>query len=298
MPEAHKGKGLGNKFLDDLRKAEVLIHVVDFSGLTDEYGNPTENHNPLKDIEFLEKEIELWFEKIIENNLKKIEKSDNIVNSLIKLLSGLQIGKEAIIKALEKSSIHNVKEFAYWLRIFGKPIIIAANKIDLKEAQKNYENLKKELKERIVVPVSAEAEIALKLAHKKGLISYLPGNGFEIIGKLNKKQVEALEKIEEIIKKYGSTGVQKVLNKAVFEVANYIPVYPVADVNNLSDKEGNVLPNVFLIKKGTRLREFAGLIHSEMEEKFICGIDVRTKRRLAAEYELKEKDVIKINFGR
>jgi GTP-binding conserved hypothetical protein TIGR00650 len=29
VPEAHKGKGLGNRFLDNLRNADALIHVVD-----------------------------------------------------------------------------------------------------------------------------------------------------------------------------------------------------------------------------------------------------------------------------
>jgi ribosome-binding ATPase YchF (GTP1/OBG family) len=38
VPGAHEGKGLGNKFLDDLRKADALIHVVDVSGTTDAEG--------------------------------------------------------------------------------------------------------------------------------------------------------------------------------------------------------------------------------------------------------------------
>ena len=39
VPDAHKGKGLGNKFLDDLRQASALIHIVDASGATDSEGN-------------------------------------------------------------------------------------------------------------------------------------------------------------------------------------------------------------------------------------------------------------------
>lgn len=38
VPGAHEGKGLGNKFLDDLRHADALIHVVDVSGTTDAEG--------------------------------------------------------------------------------------------------------------------------------------------------------------------------------------------------------------------------------------------------------------------
>ena len=40
VPGAHEGKGLGNKFLDDLRHADALIHVVDVSGTTDAEGAP------------------------------------------------------------------------------------------------------------------------------------------------------------------------------------------------------------------------------------------------------------------
>lgn len=38
VPGAHEGKGLGNKFLDDLRHADALVHVVDVSGTTDAEG--------------------------------------------------------------------------------------------------------------------------------------------------------------------------------------------------------------------------------------------------------------------
>ena len=41
VPGAHQGKGLGNKFLDDLRHADALIHVVDVSGTTDAEGEKT-----------------------------------------------------------------------------------------------------------------------------------------------------------------------------------------------------------------------------------------------------------------
>lgn len=38
VPGAHMGKGLGNRFLDDLRQADALVHVVDVSGTTDAEG--------------------------------------------------------------------------------------------------------------------------------------------------------------------------------------------------------------------------------------------------------------------
>ena len=44
VPGAHEGKGLGNKFLDDLRHADALIHVVDVSGTTDAEGERCHGH--------------------------------------------------------------------------------------------------------------------------------------------------------------------------------------------------------------------------------------------------------------
>lgn len=305
VPGAHEGRGLGNQFLDDLRQASVLIHIVDFSGLRDEEGRPTSGYDPSRDIEFLEEEIDLWFASVIEKAIKKFERSligktkADLIEILTQQLSGLEISREHVEKALEKASLADIKNFARVLRQISKPILIAANKIDLKEAKENFERLKEKYPN--IIPTSAEAEVALKKAAEKNLIDYLPGNGFEIVdrSKLDEKQIKVLEMIKkEIIEKYGSTGVQDCLNKAVFELLNYIAVYPVADSKKLSDNEGNILPDVFLVPKGITLKEFAFKIHTEIGEKFICGIDARTKKKLSADYQLKNKDVVEIAFAK
>lgn len=51
-------KGLGNKFLDDLRAAHVLLHIIDVSGKTNEKGEETIGYDPINDAEWLESEIE------------------------------------------------------------------------------------------------------------------------------------------------------------------------------------------------------------------------------------------------
>jgi ribosome-binding ATPase YchF (GTP1/OBG family) len=305
VPGAHEGRGLGNQFLDDLRQASALIHIVDFSGLRDEEGRPTSGYDPSRDIEFLEEEIDLWFASIIEKAVKKFERSligktkADLIEILTQQLSGLEISKEHVEKALEKASLADIKNFARVLRQISKPILIAANKIDLKEAKENFERLKEKFPN--VIPTSAEAEVALRKAAEKKLIDYLPGDDFKIVdeSKLDASQIKVLELIKkEIIEKYGSTGVQNCLNKAVFDLLNYIAVYPVADSKKLTDKEGNVLPDVFLVPKGISLKEFAFKIHSEIGEKFICGIDARTKKKLSADYQLQNKDVIEIAFAK
>ena len=59
VPDAHKGRGLGNQFLSDIMEASAIIHVVDISGSTDSSGNPVPagTHNPEEDIEFFVREI-------------------------------------------------------------------------------------------------------------------------------------------------------------------------------------------------------------------------------------------------
>ncbi|RLJ07591.1 MAG: redox-regulated ATPase YchF, partial [Candidatus Aenigmatarchaeota archaeon] len=153
---------------------------------------------------------------------------------------------------------------------------------------------KKNLKPGII-PVSAEAELTLRKAADAGFISYLPGSSdFEILKPLSPEQERALEYIREnVLKPFGSTGVQKCLNKAVFDLLGYRVVYPVANLSKLSDKEGRILPDAFLVKPGTRLKEFAYQIHTELGERFLGGIGL-DRKRLSADYELQDGDIIEI----
>jgi ribosome-binding ATPase YchF (GTP1/OBG family) len=301
VPGAHVGKGMGNQFLDDLRQANVLIHVIDASGRTDGEGKPTSGHDPMDDIKFLEKEIDLWFASVVERTvakykrrMKKASRSE-LIDILADGLSGLEINKAQIEQALAKADISDTKNFATELRKISKPIIIAANKIDLKEARDNFEKIKDATD---AVAVSAEAEIALRKASEAGAIDYIPGDSFEIRTEINESQKKALGILKQIITKYESSGVQKCLNDAVFELLGYIAVFPVADRNKLSDKDGNVLPDVFLVPTGTTVKELAFKVHTDLGDKFICGIDVRSRRRLAADYELKNGDVVQIMFAK
>jgi hypothetical protein len=304
VPGAHEGRGLGNKFLDDLRQASVLIHIVDCSGTRDAEGKITTGYDPSFDIEFLEKEIDLWFAGVIKRAIEKFARlstssQSDLIQTLSENLSGLGINKEHIRLALDKSSIGDVENFATVIRKVSKPIVIAANKIDMKSSQENYEKLKERYKDLLMIPTSADFEIALKKASEKGLVEYLPGDDFKIFdaSKLDEKQKNALETIKnEVIKKYGSTGVQDCLNRAIFGVLDYIVVYPVANVEKLTDTSNNVLPDTYLVKKGTTCIELAEIVHSDLADKFVCGIDARTKKRLGRDYELKNNDVIKISF--
>jgi len=73
---AHEGRGLGNEFLDQLRQAEAIIHVVDASGGTDVDGNVVDlgSHDPLEDIQFFKAELNMWVYGLIKKNWRKIER--------------------------------------------------------------------------------------------------------------------------------------------------------------------------------------------------------------------------------
>ena len=307
VPGAHEGKGMGNQFLDDLRKGDCLVHVVDASGGTNEKGEKIKNgtHNPCKDVLFLEEEIDMWYYNILKRSWPGISKSktiDDAPKALYKQFSGLgateAMAKNAPIpkKTLRAWSDEELKNIAIYFREKTKPLLIAANKADVVGADKNVEKIKKEFSGYTIIPCSSESEIALREADKKGLINYVPGsNTFEITSdKLNEKQLKALEFIQKnVLDKYGSTGVQEVLDKSVFELLKAIAIFP-GGVKGFADKHGNVLPDCFLLQPDSTALDFAYKIHQDLGDKFIKAIDVRTKRLLGKTHKLKHRDVIEI----
>ena len=313
VPGASEGKGLGNQFLDDLREADVFIHIVDVSGTTNEKGEPvSEDYDVSRDVAFLEDELNKWFYNILvkawKSFARKIEiEGGNFPKSIAKQFSGLKVTEDIIkevfrnIDLPEKPSLWNEEQlmiFASELRKRSKPMIIAANKVDTLRGKKNYEMLVEKFSGRIIIPCSADSELALREASKMNLIEYIPGEkNFEINKKkeLNEKQKLALNKIKEnVLDKFEfGTGVQEVLNKAVFELLNYIAIFP-AGANKLADSKGNVLPDCFLLPSGSTALDFAYYLHTDFGNNFIKAIDARTKRALGKDYELKHRDALEI----
>lgn len=292
IPGAHEGRGLGNQFLNDIIQADMLIHVIDASGTTDSEGQPTEGYDPANDVRFLEEEIDLWFAAVIKRHLEKIKDEKQAAE----ILAGLGIRGKHIREVTEEVGLDNIEEFTKELRKLSKPMIIAANKMDLPRSEENLNKLRKEFPHLTIVPCSAEAEITLRVAAKAGFIEYIPGsNDFTIKKELNENQKKALELIRtNILKKYGSTGVQECLNRAVFEFMKYMVVYPVENEHKFSDKKGNVLPDAFLMPPESTALDLAYKIHTDIGKRFIGAIDAKTKKRVSAEYLLKNGDIISI----
>ncbi len=312
VPGAHEGKGLGNKFLDDLRQADILINVVDASGSTNEVGEsvPKGSYDPCNDVRFLEQELDFWIKGILDNNWNKLQREARLVKKkneeiLTEQFSGLGMTKDIIARVLKELKLDE-KNMNDWseeerlalckkIRHIGKPIIIAANKCDLSTGWDNYQRLKKEFPEYLVIACSAEAEITLKGAAKATLIEYVPGDKeFKITGQVNDAQKSALDIMKAVCDKYEGTGIQKCLNSAVFDFLHYIAIFPGG--GNLVDAQGRTLPDCFLLPNTTTALDFAFKLHSDIGKGFIKAIDYKTKQAVGKDHPLKHRDVIEIVF--
>ena len=310
VPGAHEGRGLGNKFLDDLRQARAFLHIIDASGSTDEEGRPCEagSHDPLEDVDFLQYEITMWLYGILKKNWdrllrKSLSERLDFAKVMAEQLSGTGILLEDVLEAkrdIDKDYHHWTKEdiiqFLDALLRIAKPMLIVANKADIHPAEENIRRLEEKYGE--VVPASAAAELALTRAAEAGIISYRSGDSeFEILkkGELTPEQENGLLYIREhVLKRYGSTGVQEALNRTVYGLLGMMVAYPVEDEHKMSDQKGNILPDALLIPKGSKPRDMAFLIHTDIGEGFMHAVDARICRRVASDYEIKHGDIISI----
>jgi ribosome-binding ATPase len=306
---ASEGKGLGNKFLDDLRQADMFIQIVDISGTTDIEGKEGSG-NPIDDVKMLENELNKWYDAIFKKVWDKLSRTiqtthGNFAKEVAKQFSGLRVTEDDVKSVLSKLKLdpekpiswseQDLSNFTKTLRHKTKPMLIAANKIDKPNSEKNLEKLKQEFPEIQIIPCSADAELSLRQAANAELIDYIQGeSSFKINeDKVNEKQKNALKSIKKnVLDKYGSTGIQKVLNKSVFDLLQYIAIFPAG--SKLADSKGNILPDCFLLPKGSTALDFAYHLHTDIGDKFVKAIDVRTKQPVGKDHPLKHRDGIEI----
>ena len=310
VPDAWQGKGLGNQFLDDLRQADALINVIDVSGSTNIEGIPGKpgENDPREDIEFLRREIDLWIREILKDGFGKMARTAKMTGAkpeslIYERLAGLKITEAQVKKALlevnppadpTKWDDEMMLKIAMKVREYGKPMIVAMNKADI--APDGNVELVQSINDMNVVTM-AETELALKKAAEKGVVDYVPGDKSFTVKegvKLNEPQKKALDYMKENMDKYGGTGVQACLEKAAFEMLDLITVYPVEDENKYTDHFGRVLPDAYLLPRGSTARDLAYKVHTELGEKFIRAVNAKTKRTVGADYVLLDGDVIRI----
>jgi ribosome-binding ATPase YchF (GTP1/OBG family) len=315
---AWEGKGLGNQFLTIAAQSDALLHIVDASGSIDASGKIAEpgTGDPVADVADIEEELVMWYLKLLEANRDKISRAIdsgmNIVAAITEVFRGIGVKEDHVKLALAQNNlaetvfdnfgIQQSKDFCWSLREISKPTLIVANKVDLPTATENFRRLREEYRDVIIIPASADAELTLRRAESKGIIRYIPGDErFEINDqtKLNDKQKWALNFIrKDILGEYMRTGVQFAINVAVFKLLKMNAVYPVADIQKFSDKHGNVLPDVYLMRSGSTVEDLAKEVHTELAKGLLYALDGRDGIRLPVNYQLKDRDVLSIVSAR
>jgi len=308
VPGAHEGKGLGNQFLDALSNADVILNVVDASGGTNEEGEPVEvgSYDPVRDVEFVETEMDLWLAAIVEDNWETVERGSrspefDFEATLTDVLTGVGATEHdvmAVLRELEYSTDpmawddEDREELARLVRERTKPIVVVANKADVAPAD-NVERLQ-EAADR-VVPAAAEGELALRQAVEAGAVDYDPGDeDFETAGDLSEAQREGLERIRDVMTEFGGTGVQAALDEAVYDLLDRITVYPVRNETRWTDGRGTVLPDAFLLRSDATPPDLAYAVHSDIGDGYLHAVDARDGRRIGEDHELEEGDVVKV----
>lgn len=307
VPGAAKGKGMGNEFLDAVREADALIHIVDVSGTTDEKGEPTEDYDPARDVSFVEDEFDAWLFSIIHDRwdelLKEMRSSDAAPEEVLAdKLSGLKVSRDDINRTLHADTDElqqwdedDIRAFVDELRQRAKPMLTACNKADHPAAQDNLAALEDGFTDDTFVPMSARAELQLQKAAEQGVIDYVPGDDdFTITGDVSGEQEQGLEQIRDLLQRHGGTGVQEAMHAAVFDLLDMIVVYPVEDTASYEDQHGNVLPDAILLPAGSTPVDLAYQIHSDIGDRYSKAKDAETGRAIGKDTALERGQIVKI----
>jgi len=313
VPGAHEGRGLGHKFLDDLRAADGFVQVVDLSGATDDEGRLAEHgsHDPAEEVRWLEDELVAWIAEILGRDYARHARGTELEGKkveefLSERLTGLAISPAAIATALrglaadrahparwtEEDRLHLARQ----LLEASKPRLVAANKCD-RATKEEAASLSERIQPIPSVPTAADAELTLRRAARAGLVDYHPGDAsFRTSDpqRLSAPQQKALDGVRTILAAWGSTGVQQSLEQMVYSRLGMIVVYPVEDETHWTDGQGRVLPDAFLVPANTPARAVAYRVHTDLGEHFIRAIDGRTHRAMAADHPLGPNTVVRI----
>jgi len=295
---------LGNKFLDDLRHADALIHVVDVSGTTDAEGKNTRGYDPSVDIEWLRGEIVRW----VSGNLmdkwggirrRHIAIKGNAIDTLQGQFSGYGSTKDTVARCLDKLALKEPLE--HWsdetiekvVNAFVDekfPTVLALNKIDHPDADKNVAKIAKMVPADRMTLCSAISEVFLRRLAKQGYVRYMEGTEFvetrEDLMEMGEADGGGLKEMDEKLKtrienlkdmvlyRFGSTGVVQVLSQAA-NMLGLVPIFPVRNIHSFGTggvgASGPVFRDCVLVKKGSTVAEVARKVMGDAPVSFIEG---------------------------
>ncbi|KFA62386.1 hypothetical protein S40285_06247 [Stachybotrys chlorohalonatus IBT 40285] len=304
VPGAHEGRGLGNKFLDDLRHADALIHVVDASGTVDAEGKETRGYDPSVDIAWLRAEIVAWILGNLMQRWPSIRRrhmaiKGNAVDTLQAQFSGYGSTSKVINRTLDRARIKEPLEewsdetVQHVVNAFVDekfPTVIALNKIDHPDADKNIAKIAKMQDPNTIVLCSAISEVFLRKMAKQRYIKYVEGSefvdtkedlieqgdptggGLKDLDDKNKTRIDNLK--DMVLYRFGSTGVVQVLSKAA-ELLGLVPIFPVRNTSTFGSGSSDarvVFRDCVLVKKGSTVGDVARKVMGDAPIAFIEGV--------------------------
>jgi len=243
---AHKGEGLGNKFLSQIREVDAIAHVVrcfKTADITHVHGAP----NPIDDVQIIDMELALSDLQTVEKRLQKVSrmakggdkeaKQTEAFLMKIKptLEEGIPLRKFFKNNPVAKEDLPLLKEACF---ITAKPVMFIANvgenvdediKNDIVALKKYAEDDSCEI---ITVSAAVEAELAALEPDEREL--FIEELGWEIHG-------------------------LDVMIKSAYRLLNYISFYTT----------GPDEVRAWTIVNGSTAPQAAGKIHSDIEQGFI-----------------------------
>lgn len=235
---AHKGEGLGNKFLSHIRETDAICHVL--RGFKDPNIIRSGSTQAKEDFETVETELALADLQTLEKQEEPKGAEKGKENSsrwalVLKLREALEKGEPA--RALELTP--EEKELAKPLSLLTiKPILVVLNldEEDLKEVESKEEQLAEELE------ISKDQVIGLSAKTESQLIDF------------------SVEEQKEYLKELGQvgSGLERLIKKA-FKTLGLINFFTA----------GEIEVRAWTIKEGTDAQNASGVIHTDFIKNFI-----------------------------
>ncbi|UQY80890.1 Ribosome-binding ATPase YchF [Candidatus Hepatincola sp. Av] len=266
---AHKGEGLGNQFLANIREVDAIIHVV--RCFEDSNIIHVENSlNPVRDIEIINTELLIADLDSLEKRLvtlqKKVKGADKTALALItiieKIIPYLQKGEPAINISFNEEEIPLVKQL---FLLTYKPILYVCN---IHENDINKENTYVQQVEHLANTQNAQCvTICAKIEQEISLLETTEEKQ-EFLQALNLKE----------------SGLDKII-KSAFQLLKLQTFF------TAGPKE----TRAWTITIGMKAPEAAGTIHSDFERGFICAETISYTDFITYNGESKAKEMGKMH---
>jgi hypothetical protein len=236
---AHKGEGLGNKFLANIREVDMIAHVVRAFEDSDVH-HVSGTVDPARDVEVIEIELAMADLDSVQKRLDTVrakmkagrtKELETEESALSKTLSALEAGKLASTVDLTDDEEAMMKGMALLTR---KPMLYVVN---VDEASASDPNWNSPLGEgRLAIPISVKIESEIVEMNPEDQKTFLESLGLT------------------------QSGLDRVIVKC-YELLNLITYF------TSGEKESHA----WMITKGTKAPQAAGVIHTDFEKAFICA---------------------------